>query len=202
MPTIIKEIPGASDANSYETLAEFNAYLAIRLHVPATVTVADDPTKETALVMGTRVLNDLTIRRRRLVIAQYRSGVEKFYLTPPYWTGQPATDTQNLPWPRIGMRNRNGVAIPINVIPQELKDALSELSMQLMSTDRTLDNEIIDQGITDITAGPVSLSFKDIIPIKVIPDAVYNLLVPSWLTEETYEPIPMARFGTIGLSET
>ena len=95
------------------------------------------------------------------------------------------------------MFDQNGNAIPSNVIPQALKDAESELAGQLGLGDRTLDNDVIVQGLTSVNAGSVSLAFKDKIIPQVIPDAVYNLMPQSWLTDELYMPANAAIFDVV-----
>jgi hypothetical protein len=92
------------------------------------------------------------------------------------------------------MFDANGNAIAIDVIPQALKEAVAELAGQLGTADRTLDNDVIVQGLTSVRAGSVSLAFKDSIMPKVIPDMVYNLMPASWLTAELYEPVFQAEF--------
>ncbi len=84
------------------------------------------------------------------------------------------------------MFDRNGVAIGETEFPQELKDATSELAGALGTADRTLDNDTAVQGITDVSAGPVAVSFAEGVAAysKVLPEAVLDLLVPSWLTDQ------------------
>lgn len=88
------------------------------------------------------------------------------------------------------MFDRNGNAISSLVIPDDLKDAVAELAGQLAIEDRTLDNDVAVQGITSVRAGSVSVGFKSsgIMSSKMIPDAVMFQLVPSWITDEFYEP--------------
>jgi hypothetical protein len=78
------------------------------------------------------------------------------------------------------MLYKTGAMIPSGEVPQALKDATAEFARQLMVTDRTADNDVEAQGISSLSAGPVSLAFKDTIYPKVVPDAVMNLLVPTW----------------------
>jgi hypothetical protein len=144
---------------------------------------ADDPSA--LLVQATRVM-DAQMSARRIFIA----GEPAYYRTRPTWTGTIASNTQALAWPRIGMFNRNGVAILETDIPRELKEATAELAGQLAVKDRTLDNVNAIQGITSAKAGSVSVSYGDSTKIaltKIVPELVYDLLVPSWLTEELME---------------
>jgi DnaT-like ssDNA binding protein len=186
----LEATPGAADANSFEEVEEADEYFETRLH--AEVWVDADPADKTiALIMATRVIS--------ASLSPYRYYVSdgNFYRTRSTWTGVPSTSTQALPWPRIGMQNRNGVDIPDDEIPVELKQATSELALVLLSTDVTADNPVITGGITDLTAGPVSLSFKDYIETKVLPNAVLDMLVPSWLTDEVIEGRSSAVFRVV-----
>lgn len=199
MPTIVST-PGAANANSYVSLAEFDAYLADRLPVPTAVIALSQAQRESAIIQGTRALDQiLTNGGRRLEVIKSSNGMTKFYITRPYWTGSPATTTQSLAWPRTGMLDRNGNAIASDVIPMDLKIATMEMAIIAASTDLYADNAIVVQGITELTAGPVSLSFKDYIQTRSLPSSVTLALVPSWLTEELYEnALTGAQFQTLG----
>jgi hypothetical protein len=169
----LKTDVGAIDADSYASLAEGDAFAASHLYAAAWIALAD-ASQEAALRMA-RVILDAS---------------------PKAWTGSQATQTQALRWPRIGMLTRDGVAIPSNVNPEDLKRAQWELARQLALADRTADNSIINQGITSLSAGSVSLSFADASVnnsllvtrsirelnalAAVLPDAVKFLIPPSW----------------------
>ncbi len=183
---------GASNANSYLTQAEADAYFETRL---AASTWEDSDDKEKALMMATRVLDKLLQPYTYLVPAA--NGVAAHYRTRAHWSGSPSTTTQKLAWPRTGMTDGNGNAIATNVIPQDLKDAVAELAMQLITADRTLDNDVSAQGISSLRVGSIALTFKDQIEANVIPDAVWNLLVPSWVEDETIVAASSAEFEMI-----
>jgi len=186
---------GGANSNSYETAAEAAAYFATRTTVAGWP--ADVPSQEKLLIMATRTLEAMFSPQRKLV--RPSNGDPAYYLVRPTWTGAPATTTQRLMWPRSGMYDRNGNAISTTVIPQELKDALAELAGQLGTTDLLLDNSVSVQGITSVRAGSVAVTFKSdgIDSTKIIPDAVFYLLVPSWLTDELYENANMAEFDVV-----
>lgn len=191
MPTIDASV-GGSASNSYETLAEAATYYDERLPLP-TPWVASGDASIRALLMATRVLDAMSFPHRTL-----RRGCDcNFYYTNRQWTGTPASATQRLAWPRVGMFDANGNAIPSNVIPQALKDAESELAGQLLIADTTLDNAVAVGGIKSVSAGSVSVTFKDDIAAHVLPDAVLNLMPPSWLTDELVEPAQKAEFDVI-----
>lgn len=191
MPVTIVATPGASNANSFLTEAEATAYFNARLPLVPPWEDADDPTA--ALVMATRVLSAFAQPYRYLM----QGDPPYYYRIRRQWTGAPATTTQRLPWPRTGMFDANGNAIASNVIPEALKEATAELAGQLIVADTTLDNSTAVKGITSVKAGSVSVSFKDMIESKVLPDAVWNLMPPSWFTEELIEGAIPALFDVI-----
>lgn len=180
--------PGAANADSYATLAEATAYNAGRTF-SSDWTDNDSPDQEAALKQAARMLD-----------SSFR------------WTGAAVDDVQALTWPRSGMLTRNGFAIPTagsTSIPQALKDAQSEFARQLLVADRTADNEAQKQGISSVKAGPVTVAFKasessstvalrdaDVARMgpdfdylsAMIPDAVRNLIPPSWYTRGTITP--------------
>jgi hypothetical protein len=192
MVTIIAT-PGASNANSYITEVEADAYFDARLPLVPPWSDAADPTA--ALAMATRTLDAMALPYKYLV--KGTGGSMSYYITRPAWTGTPATATQRLAWPRIGMFDGNGNPIPSNVIPEELKEATAEFAGQLVQSDTTLDNAVIVQGLKSVKAGSVALSFKDMIEQHVIPDMVWNLMPSSWFTDEIIEPAWPAMFDVL-----
>lgn len=180
MPIEIIATPGASDANSFCTLAEANTYHERRIALE-TPWVTSGDTPAILLIMATRVLSSMIVARKHL---RWDKAGKPYYYTSRSWTGTPVDDIQALPWPMKGMYDRLGRAIAEDIIPQELKDATSELAGQLGLGDRTLDNDVKVQGITSIKAGSVALSFKEVIETQVLPDMVLNLMPPSWFTDE------------------
>lgn len=177
--------PGAADADSYATLAEADAYNASRPF--STAWAGTDAVKEAALREAARLLD-----------SSFR------------WTGAAVDETQALTWPRSGMSTRNGFAIPTTgaaSIPKALKEAQSEFARQLLAADRTADSGPEKKGITSLKVGPVAIGYRapgtdsgslelrdaDVIRLgpdfdylsRFIPDAVRNLLPPSWYAQAT-----------------
>jgi hypothetical protein len=185
---------GAANANSFLTLAEATSYFESRLEIPEW---DDADSQEALLVMATRLISSLFSPLRKLV--RKDPPAQSYYLIRPTWTGAVATTTQSLPWPRTGMFDRNGNAILSTVVPQELKDATAEFAGHLAKGDRSFDSDVALQGITSVRAGSVAVSFKDggIDTTVIIPDVVWNLLVPSWLTDEIIEYAGRAQFDVV-----
>lgn len=191
MSAVIDATVGGATANSYETLVEAEAYFTNRLPLKGWEDAID---KAVQLIMSTRVLDAFARPFKQLV--RPTNGAPYYYIRRT-WTGAPATTTQRLAWPRVGMYDANGNAIASNVIPQDLKDAESELAGQLGTADRTLDNDVVVQGLTSVRAGSVALTFKDMIETHVLPDAVWNLMPPSWFTDELIIPAYPAQFDVV-----
>ena len=185
--------PGGANSNSYATLAEAVAYFETRTAV-AGWEAADD--QSVLLMMGTRVLDAMARPKKTLVSPK---GESPYFVTRRTWTGAPATTTQKLAWPRTGMLDANGNAIPSNIIPQDLKDALAELAGALGTADTTVDNDVSVQGLTSVRAGSVALTFKDMIERHVLPDFVWDLMPPSWFTEEIITPARPGLFDVVSI---
>lgn len=195
MPVTIVATAGASNANSYATHAEANAYFAARVALSPPWLESGDVAAR-ALVMAARVLDSLSAGRRRLYPRDEYNG-QPYYKTTRAWTGAVATATQSMAWPRIGMYDRLGRAVAENVVPIELKEAQAELAGALLAADRTLDNDVALQGITSVKAGSVEVKFKELIARQVLPGSVVDLLVPSWLTDEVITPATRASFAAL-----
>lgn len=182
--------PNAADANSFADVAYADAYWATRAPSALWTNVGD---KAAALINATRlIVNSLSMRREYFPPTSGINARNAYFLVHETWTGSPATTTQALPWGRIGMYDRNGNVIPSNVIPNELKDATSEIAGQVSSSgvaDRMLDDSKMLKGIARLRAGPVDISYRDGMPLtRLVPSVLWTFLVPSWLTEAFETP--------------
>ena len=187
MPLVVIATPADPSANSFLTLAEANDYFLSRIPIEEW---DDFGNKNILIVMATRLITSQFSPSRKLI--QVRPPGESYYVQRPTWTGTPTTTTQRLPWPRVGMYDRNGNAIGDMIVPQDLKEATAELAGHLAKSDRLLDNDVAVQGITSVKAGSVSVGFKSdgIDVIKAIPDIVAAMLYltsggASFVTGET-----------------
>jgi len=167
MPTIIAT-PGASNANSYCTVAEADEYFGTVLYADDW-TGADQDTKERALIMAVLLLD-----------SKYDWAGNQTRLIDEGGVGA----GQRLAWPRNGVIDADGLGnIDEDVIPRQLKYAVAEFAKQLIVSNRTANNDVETQGITSLGVGPISLSFSDSVKSAyqtVIPDAVKMLLPPWW----------------------
>lgn len=195
MPIEIKSTPGATDANSFASRDEINAILAERIPFdPVWETTGDEAARK---IITARYLIEREFGGRKRLVRE--KGKVPYYIIGRVWTGEIATSTQALSWGRIGMLDRYGRAIPDGEIPWDLKVAQAEVAGQLY-TDRSLDSDIVVQGITKIKAGPIELGFRDDIDLStsyVIPQAVFDIIPPSWYTEERIEEVLTGRRARI-----
>lgn len=121
---------GAATANSYATVAEADAYLAVR----------GDTSTWTALTLGAK---------------ESKLQWAAIYLDTLTFKGTRSTSTQALQWPRIGVWDRDG--FEVDGIPQALKTAQAEMAFQLIANDWTqglgpVSNETLSVG--SISLGP------------------------------------------------
>jgi hypothetical protein len=121
---------GAADANSYASVAEADAYLAVR----------GDTATWTALTLGAK---------------EAKLQWAAIYLDTLTFKGTRSTSTQALQWPRIGVWDRDG--FEVDGIPQALKNAQAEMAFQLIANDWTqglgpVSNETLSVG--SISLGP------------------------------------------------
>ena len=101
---------GAATSNSYASVAEADAYLAVRGDT-STWTALTTGQKESKLQWAAIYIDTLTFKGTR------------------------STSTQALQWPRIGVWDRDG--FEVDGIPQALKNAQAEMAFQLIANDWT-----------------------------------------------------------------
>lgn len=187
MPITLVDTPGAANANTWASLAEYKSYIETRRPQLSWFVTA---------LGGTTIDEQLKIdlvQACRLINVSFD------------WTGSIVDDTQILMWPRLGMYDRANRAIPSTVNPQDLKLSQCEMAVQLHSdeTDLLSDDEVEKGGIAAVKAGSVEVEFQDRdtstaegadVVVRMagsqfnylsdsIPGIVRRLLVPSWYRE-------------------
>jgi hypothetical protein len=150
MPTLIAT-PGASNANSYATVTEADAYHDENLRVTAwSGAVIDD--KVRALIMATRLLD---------------AYVE--------WYGTKLTEAQALAHPlTLDQSVLNGELFVSSTIPTFLKRATAEFAKFLLEKDRIADPATL--GIKAVGAGPAQVTFDSFGQAEVIPLVVQRMI--------------------------
>lgn len=142
MALIVEDGSGMSDAESYASVAEADAYHDAH-GTPASWTAASTTTKEQALRKATDYLD------------------EHYALD---WKGARANTGQRLRWPRVGVFDSDGYNVPASgaeSIPRRLKDATAILAVKSIDDGALLADVSSDGQITSETktVGPISLSY-------------------------------------------
>lgn len=144
-----------SASDSYATLAEATTYHASRLWSEEWG-ASTDAKREAALKWAARLID------------------QQDFPT----TSQKAVSSQALRWPRSYVYDQDGIRVPVDVIPDFLREAACELAYWLLKDDRT-----VEQGIPEFKAlavGPIDLQFnvRDSYtsPKPVLPRSVVDIL--------------------------
>lgn len=142
--------PGASDANSYVTLEEANAYFVDRPHSSAW---GESSEQESMLILASRMLD--------------------WYV---HWKGYRSSTTQSMLWPRTGVIRRDASEIATDIIPSEVKIAVYELALSSIEEDRTIDSALA--GLEEIKAGSLTVkaNINDPDSPDVIPEKIWRIL--------------------------
>lgn len=121
---------GGASANSYLSVAAFNAILATRSNAPSSATDAE---KQVALTAATARLEQES------------------------YGGSAATLTQRLKWPRVGVENDDGVQWDWTTIPYPLAEATADLAIELLNDPAFLERSGLTQ-FEELSVGPISLT--------------------------------------------
>ena len=146
---------GASDANSYVTRAEADAYMANRAFVSARWAAFTASVKEQFLITASQMID--------------------WYLS---WKGDKAEETQSMEWPRLDAIRKSGYEILETELPSEVKVAVYEMAISLFDADRTEDDPLAGIGQLKVSslmikAGP---EYPNQTTKKVIPEKVKKIL--------------------------
>lgn len=143
MPVTLDPTVGGASANSNVSLEWAEAYFAVRLDATAWHALTGDTgteRKKLALIAGTNALELLPI------------------------DGTPATQTQRLAMPRVGLLDRHGRVVPSDVIPEDWMAATCEeaLARLQVTGDPSVPNPLAQ--FSAIKVPGVSLQFRADLP--------------------------------------
>ena len=151
---------GASNANSFATVAEGDAHHEAHLYA-SVWNAATNEQKAQALVWATR-----------LIVARME------------WDGSRTSTTQALPVPRTGLEE-DGECVSRSIVPDSVKAATCELARSLLTTDPApaASAGIAAGTIQELKVGPIGITYAtgdDAVSAApdVIPDEVALLLAP------------------------
>lgn len=164
---VVEDGTGKSDANSYVSVADCDAYHDKHLYA-TDWTSASGSTKDKALAMATMAID----------------------ANMDYY-GWKKTSDQALLWPRVRVNDKEIYDVTVgadlsvsnyyfneNEIPQQLKDATCEMARELIKSDRTQDEE--GKGISSlgVGSGAVDVVFDKMDKKQVFTDYIKRLLSP------------------------
>ena len=141
---------GASDANTYATMEEAEAYFDTQLYRDNWEESYDDQ-KKRALLMATRLLDEHVD-----------------------WNGVKATDEQALRWPQDNQYDVDGYWVDNATIPLFLKNATAELAGHLIGSNRTAESDT--KGFKEMQAGELKLVINPGDRYEVIPESVIAII--------------------------
>ena len=153
MATMVVETgSGLSTANSYCSVDNADTYHEKHLYATNWTSATDD-NKEIALMMATRLLDELVI-----------------------WNGYRNTTTQALMWPRTAVYDREGYAFSSASVPSWLVQATAEFARQLIAEDRTADPNRDLVGFKEIKVGDLQLKVDSYKAKGAMPAAVWSMV--------------------------
>jgi len=131
---VVEDGTNVAGANSYVDLTFANNYLQYNIHTASVWSALTDDVKKACLIRGTQVVDN--------------------YFN---YEGLKTYDDSALRWPRYGADDLDGIVIPDNVIPIQLKQAVCELAMETSQGDITEDPG--SAGLSELTVDVISLKF-------------------------------------------
>jgi len=152
MALVLIETAGATNANTYASLIEAEAYFETRLHKTAwTSSIAG--TKNIALAWATSLLDELVA-----------------------WVGHQSTETQALRWPRELVWDIEGYKLSPTTIPTFLKNATAEYALHLIGSDLTLGTNTDLMGFEFMKVGPIEIKVDKYTKKPILPQSVQTII--------------------------
>lgn len=165
---LIVSPPGASDAESYATIAEINAY-AVKVGASFPITGSDGPSTAAAIAAAEAAA------RRATAWLDGEYG--------PRFIGEPASAQQALEWPRSDAWFR-GEELPDDTIPRQIVEAMCEAAIRELAKPGSMSPDLKRGGrIKAVGAGSARVEFMDGAPaettFKTIDGKLAALLAPA-----------------------
>lgn len=142
---------GDPDANSYVDVVYADDYIYANFYAASTWDALDEETKQRFLVRASKYLDTMVD-----------------------WNGEKSVPESGLRWPRSGVYDADGLAIPDDVIPQQLMDATCELASILQADDWTQTSST--RGMKEIQVDVIELKFDASFERGSMPNIVVDML--------------------------
>ena len=169
MTLAIVATAGSADANAFCTLAEVEAYVATLCFSDAW-TAKTDENKKAAIISAARWMNGFR------------------------WVGMRSSQAQAMAWPRCGsyevrfidmhvagngyLLDQDGYQVPVDTVPQCIKDANAEYALRLLAEDRAADAGALVPENVQIGSLNITNLHRNSIPASVL-ELVRYFLSPS-----------------------
>lgn len=148
----VEDGTGLPAATSYVSVSEANDILAVNIHITATWGALSTQEKEKLL-----------------------SWASQFIDSRARWNGYKTVESSALRWPRTGVYDRDSIEIPSNIVPQQLKEAVSEMARLLATEDRTIERS--QDGLKRLKVDSIEIEFSEGYRLPNIPTSVANMLI-------------------------
>ena len=138
---VLEDGTGIATANAYVDATEADTILGVNPTAYATWTALTPAEMDTYLVWASNWLDD--------------------YID---WNGYKTVVTSGMRWPRCGVCDRDGIMIPEDVIPEQLKQAVAETAVWLIGNQAAASggtNGNLPEGIKRVKADVVEIEFFD-----------------------------------------
>lgn len=109
MDILVEDGTGLVTANAYATIAEVDDILSVNIHSKWSV-LSDDATKANLIMWASRILDERV-----------------------KWNGKKTHDTSGLAWPRMCVRDKEGIMVDDSVVPSSVKVATAILAEHLIA---------------------------------------------------------------------
>lgn len=149
MELVPEDGTGVVTANAYATVAEVIDILSTNIH--SKFGVLDPDSQKNLVIWASRILDE----RMR-------------------WFGSKTFETSGLAWPRVGMRDREGIAIDDNVVPKAVKVAVAVLADHLIAGNPDAVNSA--SNLKGIKADVVELQFDPLLTVAKYPSELPLIL--------------------------
>ncbi|MBK9496468.1 MAG: hypothetical protein IPO08_18575 [Xanthomonadales bacterium] len=150
---VVEDGTQVAGANSYVTTAYADDYFIVDPNFYTTWTALTTTQKEYYLAWATRLLDQKVV-----------------------WRGYRYTDTQALRWPRSGAVDVDGIAIAVDAIPRQLKEATCEWVKWLYTNDPTTGRD--EDNLKRIVADVVEIEYQDDASQSAYPSIINQMLAP------------------------
>lgn len=166
---------GGVDYQSYASVAEADAYLAVDPTRSAAWAALNTDTKGSYLVAATRRMDALR------------------------WSGSKVSSSQELQWPRSGVTDRDGNAVSETGIPQALEDATILVAGSVALDTNTANTASSGSNIKAVGAGSARVEFFRPTTGKALQDETAFALIQDFLAGDVEDGFGLAS-GTSGTS--